>query len=168
MKKLLSFVLMIILLSGFSICQAISPNRMNAGGIYIFQSLSEVEAIYGKPVSVKSEQVNAGFRHTNTIYEYGRYGTTFKIIFVGNKVMYIRVAGNNGIATSDGIKVGTPLSEVKRILGPGKEITNGSSSFGSHQISYRQDELRDPLRMMIFYIKNNKVDSYIVDSGVDI
>ena len=168
MKKLLSFVLMMALLLSFSICQAISPNRMNAGGIYIFQSLAEVEAIYGKPVSVKTEQVNAGFRHTNTIYEYGRYGTTFKIIFVGNKVMSIRVAGNNGIATSDGLKVGTPLSEVKRILGPGKEITNGGSGFGSHQISYRQDELRDPLRMMIFYIKNNKVDSYIVDSGIDI
>ena len=78
--------------------------------------------------------------------------------------MSVHVAGNNGIATSDGIKVGTPLSELKRILGQGREWTQDD---GTLRISYNQDLMKDPVRELMFFIKNNKVESYIVWSGVD-
>lgn len=164
MKRFFSLVLMLLMISGVAVCHAISPDRINAGGVYPFQSLQEVVSIYGQPVSVKKEEVRAGFKHTNVIYQYGRYGTTFNVTFVGDKVMGVHVAGNNGIATSDGIKVGTPLSEVKRILGPGREWKTPD---GRLRISYSQDLIKDPVRGMFFFIKNNKVESYIVDSGVN-
>lgn len=163
MRKIVSFALMLVMVAGFSVCQAISPDRINAGGIYPFQSLQEVVSIYGQPVSVKKEEIRAGFKHTNVTYQYGRYGTTFDVTFVGNKVMGVHVAGNNGIATSDGIKVGTPLSEVKRILGKGGEVKTPD---GRLRISYSQDLIKDPIRSLMFFIKNNKVESYIVHSGV--
>lgn len=165
MKKLFSFVLMLVLISGFSVCQAISGNRINAGGIYIGQSMSEVVSIYGKPVSSNSKEITAGHRHTETTYEYGRFGTTFKIMFDGNKVNFVEVAGNNGIATSDGIKVGTPLSEVKRILGTGHEWKGN----GKHQISYEQHDAPKGFarQSIIFYIENNKVKMYRLWDGID-
>lgn len=164
MRKIFSLALTLLMISGFAICHAIPPERINAGGIYPFQSLQEVVSIYGQPVSVKKEEVRAGFRHTNVTYQYGRFGTTFNITFVGDKVMSVHVAGNNGIATSDGIKVGTPLSEVKRILGKGNEWKTPD---GKLRICYQQDLMKDPLRELMFFIKNNKVESYIVWSGVD-
>ncbi len=166
MKKLFSSTLLSLLLAGFSVCQAISPDRMNAGGVYIDQGLPEVVAIYGEPVSAKTEQVEAGFRHTQIIYEYGRNGTTFNITFVNERVKRIYVAGNNGIATSDGIKVGTPLSEVKRILGPGKDIKSEDGT--KHRVLYQLEEPGDPDGSLNFYIKDNKVQAIYVDSGLAI
>ena len=165
MRKVFSLSLMLMLISSFSVCQAISGNRINAGGIYIGQSMSEVVSIYGKPISSSSRHIVAGHRHTETVYEYGRFGTTFNVIFDGNNVSFVLVAGNNGIATSDGIKVGTPVSEVKRILGPGHEWKGN----GKHQISYEQN---DPPKgylpqSIIFYIENNKVKEYRLWNGAD-
>ena len=165
MRKMFSLALMLVLISGFSVCQAISGNRINAGGIYIGQSMSEVVSIYGKPVSSSSQQIVAGHRHTETVYKYGRFGTTLNVIFDGNRVSFVLVAGNNGIATSDGIKVGTPVSEVKRILGPGREW----KANGGHQISYEQDDPpKGYLRQsIIFNIENNKVKEYRLWNGAD-
>lgn len=157
MKKLFSLVIMLLMILGFSVCQAsISSDRMNAGGIFLGQGLSEVVSIYGKPVSTQRiESLHKEFR-----YQYGRYGTTFDVTFNGKTagrefVIAIRVGGNNGIATSDGIKVGTSVSEVKRILGkPDKE--NADSLIYSEQ---KKDWI---MKMMRFDIKNNAVASYSV------
>lgn len=157
MKKLFSIMLMLLMILGFSVCQAsISPGRMNAGGIFLGQNLSEVVSIYGKPVSTQRiESLHKEFR-----YQYGRYGTTFDITFNGKTVgkefvIAINVAGSNGIATSDGIKVGTPVSEVKRILGkPDKE--------NADSIIYKEHKQDWVMKMMRFNIKNNAVVSYSV------
>lgn len=157
MKKVFALTLMLLMIASFSVCQAsISPDRMNAGGIFLGQSLSEVVSIYGKPVSTQRiESLHKEFR-----YLYGRYGTTFDVTFNGKTagrefVIAIRVAGNNGIATSDGIKVGTPVSEVKRILGKPDKENAGS-------LVYSENKKDWILKMMRFDIKNNAVVSYSV------
>ena len=137
---------MILSILGFSVCQAsISTDRMNAGGIYFGQSASEVVSIYGQPVNTREETKFPGVR-----YIYGRNGTIFDIIFSNGIVRGVVVKGNNGIATTDGIKVGTPVSEVKRILGkPDKETANS--------LEYREPS---NLRFINFIIRNNFVISY--------
>ena len=154
-----------LLFAGFSACQAISTTRINAGGIYPDQSVSEVVSIYGQPVSVEKEEVRAGFRHTNVTYKYGRFGTTFNVTFIGNRVSHITVAGNNGIATSDGIKVGTPLSEIKKLFG--RPRVEEPRKDGTTFVLYVQDEYRDPQRRLYFFIRNNKVEAYSVDAGYE-
>ena len=167
MKKLFTFVLLAVMISVFSVCHAISPEKMKVGGIYIYQSLPEVVSIYGEPVSKKTEQAEAGFRHVQKIYEYGCNGTTFNITFVNDKVYRILVSGNNGIATSDGIKVGASLSEIKRLLGPGTEIRSKDGT--RCRLWYAEDgATEDPIRKLNFYLKDNKVESIYVDSGIEI
>ena len=43
MKKILTLSLMLLMIAGFSVCQAaITVDRMTAGGVYIGQNLTEV------------------------------------------------------------------------------------------------------------------------------
>ena len=162
MRKIFTLTLMLLMMAGFSVCQAISASHINAGGIYIGQSRSEVVSIYGKPASSNSQQITAGYRHTETKYEYGQFGTTFTILFEGDRVGLVTVSGNNGIATSDGIKVGTLISEVKRILGPVRELKDGK-----HRIIYEQDDAPAGYlpQSITFYFENNKVSMYRIWNG---
>ena len=162
MKKIFTISLMLLMIAWFSVCHALSANHMNAGGVYIGQSRTEVVSIYGKPSSSSSQQITAGARHTETKYEYGKFGTTFTILFEGDRVGLVTVSGNNGIATSDGIKVGTHVSEVKRILGPGREFKDGK-----HRIIYEQDDTPAGYlpQTMTFYFENNKVSMFRIWNG---
>ena len=112
MKKLFYLVLMLVIIFCFSVCQAsISDDKMNAGGVSIGQSISEVKSKLGKPVSVEK------YGEGNIAYNYVDDKTCFRIYFYHRLVNMIKVSGDNGIATSDGIKIGTPMNEVIKILG---------------------------------------------------
>ncbi|MBQ9572938.1 MAG: hypothetical protein IJR22_06060 [Acidaminococcaceae bacterium] len=160
MIKIFLLSLMLALISSFSVCQALSPERMTAGGIYILQRKADVIAIYGQPVKITKNKIVAGHPHTDYIYEYGRHGTTFSICLRNDfEVSHIHVAGNNGIATKDGIKVGTPVSAVKSILGkPDVESKD--------TLWYYEPNKGMPMSMQII-VKNNVVESYRIHDRID-
>ena len=163
MKKLFSLALLIVLISGFSVCSALSTDRMTAGGIYILQPKADVIAIYGQPVKITKTEIVAGHRHTNYTYEYGRFGTTFSICMRNDvNVSHIYVEGNNGIATKDGIKVGTPVSEVKRILGK-PDVENKGPKV---TLWYYEPNTGMPMSLQIV-INKNVVESYRIHDSVD-
>ena len=159
MRKLFSLALMLVMISGFSVCQAsISADRMSAGGVYIGQKIADVIAIYGRPVSIETKQCIAPFTHTEYTYKYGQYGTTFDVVASGKSaatgnVIYIKVSGNNGISTKDGIKVGTSVSEMKRILGKPSGETK-------ERIHYNESDNTDFSNSMLFFIRNGVIVSY--------
>ena len=162
MKKLLTLTLMLLLILGFSVCQAFVPrDRMTAGSVYLDQEMTNVIAIYGRPVSIETESGRIPFPHTIHHCKYGQFGTTFDVIVAvkfGQKavepgsVAAIKVSGNNGISTKDGIKVGTPINEVKRILGKPDGETK-------ERLSY-YEFLNDASYSMHFDVKNGVVASY--------
>lgn len=164
MRKFFILTLMLVMIAGFSLCQAaVSPDRMSAGGVYIGQKMTDVLAIYGKPISSDSEDVHAVFRHTEHYCKYGQFGTIFDVV-IGSRlgqpletgsVIAIRVSGNNGVSTKDGIKVGTPIGEVKRLLGKPNSETK-------EFLSYSEFDNKFPCQWMRFYTKNGVVTSYMI------
>ena len=109
MRKIL--LITMLLLSFASIAFAkISDEHFAIGGIYVGQSISQVKAIYGEPVKTN------GFQDFK-IFEYAKNDTEFNIGFKSNIVDYVSVAGNNGIATADGIKVGSAKEDIIKTYG---------------------------------------------------
>ncbi len=162
MKRIFTLSLMLLMIAGFSVCQAfISRDRMTAGDVYPGQKMNKVIEIYGRPVSTETVSGRIPFPHTVHNCKYGQFGTTFDVI-VGTKfgeksaeagsVAAIKVSGNNGIATKDGIRVGTSVSEVKRILGKPDYETKDSLSY--------YESNNDASYSMKFFIKNGAVTSY--------
>ena len=112
MKKIL-ILSILLLLSAATANARIADERIALGGVYVGQSVSEVDAIYGKPADISRSKANVAVMY----YNYRNNGTNFHISFLNNIVTDVNVEGNNGIATPDGIKVGTPKEEVLKILG---------------------------------------------------
>ena len=119
MKKitvLLAFCLVFLI---SSLCSAanitlLPKEQVALGGITIRMSKDAVISMYGQPVS-----------DDNSVLKYGRYGTQFDIgYYAPVGVHTVTVSGNNGIATPAGIKVGTPYSDVVRLLGEPHHVFN--------------------------------------------
>ncbi len=121
MKKitvLLAFCLVFLI---SSLCSAanitlLPKEQVALGGITIRMSKDAVISMYGQPVS-----------DGNFVLKYGRYGTQFDIQYSTNAAAWVHtvtVSGNNGIATPAGIKVGTPYSDVIRLLGKPHHVFN--------------------------------------------
>ena len=154
MRKIFSLALMVLMVAGFSVCQAtISPDRMNAGGVYLGQSISEVVSVLGQPVDKFKEEGDS----TSDTYLWCS-DKSFAVLFSNGIARDIRVLGNNGISTSDGIKVGMPISEVKRILGtPDAEST--AQEYFSQSMTYKDHAKQKTLH---FIIENDVVKSYSI------
>ena len=155
MRKIFSLVLILLMIAGFSVCQAtISADRLNAGGVYLGQSMSDVVSIYGQPTSKFKEEACDDLEDTY-IWNNGKIDLT--VMFFKGIVFEIRVF-KDGISTSDGIHVGMPVSDVKRILGtPDKETLPDKAQRMRHVISYRDSTKTNG---MLFIMENGIVTEY--------
>lgn len=133
MKKILILSVLLLLTTATANAR-IADERIALGGIYVGQSASEVDAIYGKPGDISRSKANAAVMY----YNYRNNGTNFHISFRDNIVTDVNVEGNNGIATPDGIKVGTPKEEVLKILGTPDKYDKGTQVPDSAYLAYNR------------------------------
>lgn len=109
MRKILLITMLLLSFCSASFAK-IADEHFAIGGIYAGQGISQVKAIYGEPVKTD------GFQDYK-FFEYGKNDTRFTIRFKSNIVDSVYVAGNNGIATVDGIKVGSTKEELLKAYG---------------------------------------------------
>lgn len=110
-KLLLCFSTLIVLLSAVCTASPIPENRFAIGGIAPNSSPNYVKSIYGLPSERKSVPSAEG-----GCIQWS-YNGTFIISFVDNVVKNITVKANNGIATADGIHVGSTVADLKAAYG---------------------------------------------------
>ena len=153
MKKIFSLVLMLLMITGFSVCHAtISTDRMNAGGINLGQSISQVVSMYGQPTDKFKPDGNLLDTYT---WDNGKINLT--VLFSKGVAFDIRVF-KDGISTSDGIHVGMSVSDVKRILGtPDSEVAPNKAKRMRHVIEYRDST---KTKGMLFIMENGVVTQY--------
>ena len=125
MKKVL--LALLLSLSVVSVADAkVSEDRIAIGGIQAGQTPAQVVAVYGEPVS----------RSGNDYWFYNKTGSTsFEIRFVNNAVHHVRTSGNTGLATPDGIKVGSSKDDIINAYGQPDMYEKGGG-FKTHPDSY--------------------------------
>ena len=84
------------------------------GGIMVGTTRAQVEAIYGAPTERTEPKMSALLDAMTDTYT---YGTSFKVVFVADQVMYLNTSAHNGIATPAGVTVGDPKDKVMRTYG---------------------------------------------------
>ena len=109
MRKILLITMLLLSFVGVTYAK-IADEHFAIGGICVGQTPAQVKAIYGEPVKTN------GFQDFK-ILEYAKNDTKFNIGFKSNIVDYVSVAGNNGIATADGIKVGSAKEDIIKTYG---------------------------------------------------
>ena len=138
LKKLTTASMITLAITLSSTCFAITKEDLNIGGVYIGQPFSAVTAIYGKPVTTKEEGApKMYFRHS-----FASNGTIFDVLTGGNyytkvpsDVFCVVVSGNNGIATSKGIKVGSTLKDITNVYGtPNRTTQQGANKLLFYEI----------------------------------
>ena len=154
MRKIFSLVLVLLMIAGFSVCQAtISADSLNAGGVYVGQSMSDVVSIYGQPTSKFKEDGNDNLQDTYT-WKNEKIGLT--VLFFRGIAYEIRVS--NGISTSDGIHAGMSVSDVKRVLGTPDKETEPNKAYRMRQVLDYRDSTK--VNGILFVIENGVVNYY--------
>ena len=154
MRKIFSLVLMLLMFAGFSVCHAtISADRLNAGGIYVGKSISEVVSIYGQPTSKFKEDGNDNLQDTYT-WKNEKIGLT--VLFFRGIAYEICVF--NGISTPDGIHAGMSVSDVKRVLGTPDKETEPNKAYRMRQVLDYRDSTK--VNGILFVIENGVVNYY--------
>ena len=125
MKKVL--LALLLSLSVVSVADAkISEDRIAIGGIYAGQTQEQVKEIYGNPV--RKSQGEFWFYNQNE-------NTKFEIYFENKVVRHVRTKGNTGLATPDGIKVGSSKDDIINAYGQPDMYEKGGA-FKAHPDSY--------------------------------
>lgn len=154
MRKIFSLVLVLLMIAGFSVCQAtISADSLNAGGVYVGQSMSDVVSIYGQPTSKFKEDGNDNLQDTYT-WKNEKIGLT--VLFFRGIAYEIRVS--NGISTPDGIHAGMSVSDVKRVLGTPDKETEPNKAYRMRQVLDYRDSTK--VNGILFVIENGVVNYY--------
>lgn len=113
LKKVLLCTAMFTLVAASACFAAITREQVELGGITTGETREYVESIYGEP---DSSSVNVMWGGTNC-----KYGDSFVITYTEKGyVIHISTSADNGIVTVDGIKVGSTLSDVRRVYGEPK------------------------------------------------
>ena len=84
------------------------------GGLMVGTTRAQVEAIYGAPTARTEPKRSIALDEMMDEYT---YGTSFKVIFVKDTVMYLNTNAHNGIATPAGVTVGDPAERVVQTYG---------------------------------------------------
>ena len=84
------------------------------GGLMVGTTRAQVEAIYGAPTERTEPRMSPALDEMMDEYT---YGTSFKIIFVKDTVMYLNTNAHNGIATPAGVTVGDPADKIMQTYG---------------------------------------------------
>ena len=154
MRKIFSLVLVLLMIAGFSVCQAtISADSLNAGGVYVGQSMSDVVSIYGQPTSKFKEDGNDNLQDT---YTWKNEKIGLAVLFFRGIAYEIRVS--NGISTSDGIHAGMSVSDVKRVLGTPDKETEPNKAYRMRQVLDYRDSTK--VNGILFVIENGVVNYY--------
>ena len=126
MKQKIAAVLAVLMLAFSQLAAAAGINQISAddhvlqndeialGGIMVGTPRSEVEAIYGAPTERTEPKMSAALDAMMDTYT---YGTSFKVVFVADQVMYLNTSAHNGIATPAGVTVGDPKDKVMHTYG---------------------------------------------------
>lgn len=154
MRKIFSLVLVLLMIAGFSVCQAtISADSLNAGGVYVGQSMSDVVSIYGQPTSKFKEDGNDNLQDT---YTWKNEKIGLAVLFFRGIAYEIRVS--NGISTPDGIHAGMSVSDVKRVLGTPDKETEPNKAYRMRQVLDYRDSTK--VNGILFVIENGVVNYY--------
>ena len=123
-KGLILLAVFMFALSGISMAAGINQiNRdghvlndsdIALGGIMAGTTRAEVEEIYGAPTT-RTEPKWSDAR--NDMIDTYTYGTSFRVMFIGDRAEFINTDAPNGIATPAGVTVGDPQSKILRIYG---------------------------------------------------
>ncbi|SFH90617.1 hypothetical protein SAMN04487861_10812 [Selenomonas ruminantium] len=101
-------------------------DQIAIGGISPFgSSQAYIRSIYGEPTKIS----RSWSKSWEAMVERWEYGDSFIMLFVGDSTEYpylIKCTAANGLATPDGIKVGSPASEVITKYGKPPFAVNGS------------------------------------------
>ena len=84
------------------------------GGLMVGTTRAQVEAIYGAPTARTEPRMSPALDEMMDEYT---YGTSFKVIFIKDTVMYLNTNAHNGIATPAGVTVGDPAERVMQTYG---------------------------------------------------
>ena len=123
MKKILLIMMMLVSVAAAASAK-VADDRFVIGGVSIGQTMSQVETVCGEPVKTRSF-------NEFLFYEYGNDETQFVIRFRNGMADTVYVAGNNGIATLDGIKIGSGKKAIIKTYGE-PDIHQRGTGFVSH------------------------------------
>lgn len=155
MKKLSALVLLACLIFGLPAAQAgIDDSKIALGGIAPADKTSKVISIYGQPDDrelLKSFRYIAYGKPTSNVI-FGLYPETVGIGISGQEtVISIEVNSNNGFATPDGVKVGTPESVLYEKYGKPDSV-----SVNEHALIYQKSICyKGFLYKIVFYTHND-------------
>lgn len=133
----------------------VRPDQSAVGGVSLDTDMGYVRSVYGEPTA---HYVIHNYYPVDDF----RYGSTVRIIAASSGIILrVRVMGNNGWNTPDGISVGMNKNVVYQTYGPPDEIYQ---SEGKTVWDYYSNKTRTSY--LSFYILNGKVDE--IDVGTDV
>ena len=121
------------------------------GGLMVGTTRAQVEAIYGAPTARTEPRMSPALDEMMDEYT---YGTSFKVIFIKDMVMYLNTNAHNGIATPAGVTVGDPAERVMQTYG--KPWRDTKYEDGSENLVYR-----DPYDIAIVFRTEQGKITYI-------
>ena len=157
LKKLALTAIAIITITATGTCFAITKEDLNAGGIYLGQSVENVIAQYGQPTN---EELVAGGGATHVLcYKKDNIPTIEVYTSKHTKqVIYFNITGEN-IATKAGVSVGSSLTDIKNAYGaPTNEgLIKPTNAAPFYSIQYLLDKDSYNQYYLRFELQNNKV-----------
>ena len=117
---LLAFVVLFLFSAVCSAGTLLPKEQIAIGGITIGMSLSEVKAILGNPVAE---------RNGTLFYGQDRNNTNLAVSFDSNTRVFAVSSSDSKLATTAGVTIGTPYSEVVRLLGEPYYIQKGTMGY---------------------------------------
>ena len=125
------------------------------GGLMVGTTRAQVEAIYGAPTARTEPKRSIALDEMMDEYT---YGTSFKVIFVKDTVMYLNTNAHNGIATPAGVTVGMDASILQKIYGTGEvDPTKHKARRMPGYDYYTYWQAGDPLHYLTFAVKDGKI-----------
>ena len=121
------------------------------GGLMVGTTRAQVEAIYGAPTARTEPRMSPALDEMMDEYT---YGTSFKVIFIKDTVMYLNTNAHNGIATPAGVTVGDPAERVMQTYG--KPWRDTKYEDGNENLVYR-----DPYDIAIVFRTEHGKITYI-------
>ena len=117
-KRILLFVFIMVVMASATASAQIREDQVNLGGLDLTMTYDDVIACFGPPDVEKP----GNFQLVDKVI---MYGDDIEISFLNNKIRKIMVSGDNGWATSDGVRFGMPLAEAFEIYGKDYESIMG-------------------------------------------
>ena len=124
----------------------ISHEALLLGDIAYGAAEADVRALYGAPLETESER---SMRYAGkAVVEY-EYGDHLSLDFVDGLVRRVKVSERSTLASGKGVRIGTPVEELRRVYG------EPSMVYGEDYIYFSEE---DPTIGFAFEIKHGRVE----------